>query len=176
MPLLKSKSKKAMSENIKTEMDAGKPQKQSVAIAYDIMRRAKKKKMAQGGLTDPGTKKDNMEASIDTYSPYRDKRNGPNPEGFSSSQPDGNYEDRIRNGSNTEEDDKSLQERMVSRPSDKENRSNVLFDGKAERRDPLQDVYREDQTSIHMGRQDYGEADADADDIVSRIMRRMRRK
>lgn len=38
-----------MSKNIETEMKAGKPQKQSIAIAYDVMRRAKKKKMAQGG-------------------------------------------------------------------------------------------------------------------------------
>lgn len=50
MPLIKSKSKKAMSENIKTEMDAGKPKKQSIAIAYSVNRRAKdKKKMAKGG-------------------------------------------------------------------------------------------------------------------------------
>ena len=33
MPLKKSKSKKAVSQNIKTEMKAGKPQKQAVAIA-----------------------------------------------------------------------------------------------------------------------------------------------
>ena len=34
MPLDKSKSKKAFSENVKTEMEHGKPQKQAVAIAY----------------------------------------------------------------------------------------------------------------------------------------------
>ncbi len=40
-----------MSKNIETEMDAGKPQKQAVAIAYDIMRRAggSPEKMAEGG-------------------------------------------------------------------------------------------------------------------------------
>ncbi len=43
MPLKKSASKKAVSENIKTEMEAGKPQKQAVAIALDVQRRAKKK-------------------------------------------------------------------------------------------------------------------------------------
>ncbi len=37
MPLVKgakAKTKKGFSENIKREMDAGKPQKQAVAIAY----------------------------------------------------------------------------------------------------------------------------------------------
>jgi len=40
MPLTKSKSKKAVGANIKTEMAAGKPQKQAVAIALDVQRRA----------------------------------------------------------------------------------------------------------------------------------------
>ena len=41
MPLIKSKSKKAFSENIKREMEAGKPQKQAVAIAYSVKRKSK---------------------------------------------------------------------------------------------------------------------------------------
>jgi len=44
MPLIKSASKKAVSRNIKTEMKAGKPQKQAVAIALETARRAKTKK------------------------------------------------------------------------------------------------------------------------------------
>jgi len=44
MPLKKSTSKKAVGQNIKTEMKAGKPQKQAVAIALDVQRRARKKK------------------------------------------------------------------------------------------------------------------------------------
>jgi hypothetical protein len=43
MPLIKSKSKKAFSTNIRREMEAGKPQKQAVAIAYSVARKAKKK-------------------------------------------------------------------------------------------------------------------------------------
>lgn len=46
MPLVKSKSDKAFKENIKTEIEAGKPQKQAVAIAYSVKRAAKK---AKGG-------------------------------------------------------------------------------------------------------------------------------
>lgn len=44
MPLVKSGSKKAVSENIKREMAAGKPQKQAVAIALDVKRKANQKK------------------------------------------------------------------------------------------------------------------------------------
>ena len=40
MPLSKGKSKAAFSSNIKTEMAAGKPQKQAIAIALDVQRRA----------------------------------------------------------------------------------------------------------------------------------------
>jgi hypothetical protein len=40
MPLVKSKSKKAFSENIRREMKAGKGQKQAVAIAYSVKRKA----------------------------------------------------------------------------------------------------------------------------------------
>ncbi len=48
MPLTKSKSKAAFGKNVETEMDAGKSQKQSLAIAYAMKRKAKKK-MAEGG-------------------------------------------------------------------------------------------------------------------------------
>jgi hypothetical protein len=44
MPLVKSPSKKAFSKNVSTEMKAGKPQKQAVAIAYSVQREAKKRK------------------------------------------------------------------------------------------------------------------------------------
>jgi hypothetical protein len=46
MPLIKSKSDKAFKKNIATEIHAGKPPKQAVAIAYSTQRMAKK---AEGG-------------------------------------------------------------------------------------------------------------------------------
>lgn len=39
MPLQMGKSKQAFSQNVKTEMAAGKPQNQAVAIAYSQARR-----------------------------------------------------------------------------------------------------------------------------------------
>lgn len=41
MPLVKSPSKAAVSKNIKTEVKAGRPQKQAVAIALSTQDRAK---------------------------------------------------------------------------------------------------------------------------------------
>lgn len=43
MPLDKSGSKASVGKNIKAEKAAGKPQKQAVAIALDVQRRAKDK-------------------------------------------------------------------------------------------------------------------------------------
>ena len=47
MPLVsgkKAKTRKGFSENIKREMEAGKPQRQAVAIAYSQARKGKKGK------------------------------------------------------------------------------------------------------------------------------------
>ena len=44
MPLVKSSSKNAFRKNIRAEIASGKPQKQAVAIAYDVKRKAAAKK------------------------------------------------------------------------------------------------------------------------------------
>jgi hypothetical protein len=54
MPLLPGKSKKAFSKNVATEMKAGNPQPQALAIAYSIKRKHPKK-MAEGGLATAKT-------------------------------------------------------------------------------------------------------------------------
>lgn len=42
MPLVKSTSKEAFRKNVKAEVNAGKPVKQAVAIAYSVKREASK--------------------------------------------------------------------------------------------------------------------------------------
>ncbi len=48
MPLITGKSPSSFSKNVQTEMEAGKPLKQSLAIAYAMKRKAEK--MAKGGM------------------------------------------------------------------------------------------------------------------------------
>lgn len=43
MPLRKGKSKEAVSENIRTEVESGKPQRQAVAIALNVAKKPKGK-------------------------------------------------------------------------------------------------------------------------------------
>ena len=51
MPLLKGKSKSAISENIRREMHAGKPQKQAIAIAYSVAGKSRKKHKHKGKMS-----------------------------------------------------------------------------------------------------------------------------
>jgi hypothetical protein len=62
MPLIKSGSKESVSQNIKTEIGAGKPQKQAVAIALDVARRAR----AAGGGVMPSTVHAHLSAKVHT--------------------------------------------------------------------------------------------------------------
>lgn len=49
MPLVEGKSNKSFSKNVETEMKAGKPQKQSVAIAYSEKAKAEHKRHLDSG-------------------------------------------------------------------------------------------------------------------------------
>lgn len=69
MPLIQSKSKKAFSKNVEAEMHEGKPQKQSLAIAFSVQRRNnKKKKMAFGGAAE-----DTNEPSVPSRKPNNER-------------------------------------------------------------------------------------------------------
>lgn len=69
MPLVQGKSKKSFSENVKREMDAGKPQPQALAIAYSVKRKNMRKKKALGGEI---TANDERRANADNAKDNRD--------------------------------------------------------------------------------------------------------
>lgn len=98
MPLIKGKSQKAFKENIRTEVKAGKPVKQAVAIAYDVQRRAQQGKKSGGsvslaigrgeklpasqgaGLTQKGREKYNRETGSNLKAPQPE--GGPRKDSF----------------------------------------------------------------------------------------------
>lgn len=81
MPLLKGK--KNVGRNIKTEMAAGKPQKQAVAIALNVAGESKMKKLKEGSKADKamdkkkgikeGSKKDQKMDAKPRYKSYKMK-------------------------------------------------------------------------------------------------------
>lgn len=82
MPLMSGKSKKAFEHNLKAEMHAGKPQDQSLAIAYSIQRGGKKrKKHAEGGAISAHDEKrpmpeDHHNDAIDIRENDHQRKNG----------------------------------------------------------------------------------------------------
>ena len=58
MPLIKSGSNAARSENIRREIDAGKPPAQAEAIGYSVQRKAKGKSLRKrGAISDKAAAK-----------------------------------------------------------------------------------------------------------------------
>lgn len=57
MPLIKSASKKAVGQNIKTEIKAGRPQNQAVAIALATQDRSRKHMVGHAAMTIGRSKK-----------------------------------------------------------------------------------------------------------------------
>ena len=67
MPLLKgkkAKTKKGIAKNIRTEIKAGKPQKQAVAIAFSVAGKSKKKKAKK---KKKSVKKESFDQMINGY-------------------------------------------------------------------------------------------------------------
>lgn len=90
MPLIKSPSKKAFKENMESEMDSGKPKDQSLAIAYDVKRRNKRKKMAYGGSADEGPSEKANQTGVHKIVPNYDREH----KEFKHGQSEARYDDK----------------------------------------------------------------------------------
>lgn len=67
MPLAQGRSPQAFSQNVSTEMHAGKPQNQALAIAYAVKRK-NAKKMSAGGMAEPSEKE--LYSGLHHYEPH----------------------------------------------------------------------------------------------------------
>lgn len=80
MPLINGKSQKSVGKNISTEMNAGKPHDQAVAIALSVQRKSKAKKMSAGGEVDSDGMDDYMDATSIVKAMMAKKRKSEAPE------------------------------------------------------------------------------------------------
>lgn len=110
----------------------------ALGAGYSIARRSRKRRMYPKGLVDPENPKYVSEDKIDTYKPPAKQAKIADPSGYTESRKP--VAPEMRNASNQDESDKSLQERMPNRRSKVLKRSNILFDGKAERLDPYEET------------------------------------
>lgn len=132
------------------------------------------KKRRKQQMPEPDLPSDSIMAQYDIMRRARGRsknHKGPSTEGYNESQ------ERVsRESDESRQEPESLQEDMIhDHPNDKEDRSLELFDGRAERIDPFNKELIEDDDSIHSPGK-VTSSKEDEDDIVSRIMRKMRRK
>lgn len=146
MPLMPGKSRNAFSHNVATEMDAGKPQNQALAIAY----RMKRKKMGYGGMAEGG-----MMHADDEYDPMQH----PGP--------------KRSEGAEMEDDDMidRIMRQCYSEGGRVANETPWTADFEPNEFDEL--VKDDDLEGHYPGSQEIGDEQEDMDrhDIVSRIMR-----
>lgn len=187
MPLLKSSSKKAMKKNIETEMDAGKPQKQSIAIAYDMAKRGKPikkmseggtlgeaigfpKKMSQGGMAIEKENYDNDDTSDMSMADKIMKKH--------KKMAKGGILDQDAEGSSDldESHDDGAVDIMLNGAPVKQSFNERNHDMMDENYDePLEHLSYPAQSSIHASEGNQEDEDQkSSDDIVSKIMRKMR--
>lgn len=187
MPLIRGKSKEAFEHNLKAELAAGKPMKQSLAISYSMKKKAKK--MAKGGRIE------------DNHQPEHSETHPEEVHEMDSGYVDHEGDDVKHDAEAMAEDDKSLNqhadeqsadEDMVSRIMKKRSYSkggmvanggeddlDKMADGRPNNFDDL--ALRDDLESSYTGENSGDELgndreDADREDIVSRIMRSRAKK
>jgi hypothetical protein len=117
MPLIKSKSDKAFKSNIKAEIAAGKPQKQAVAIAYSVKRKAKK--ASGGNVAYDESEKETRR--LPSYNPYHYDSDEDYYQAIGKRKPDDDYEEPEKiTGREKKEKEKSRRIYRTMKAPDKE--------------------------------------------------------
>ena len=181
MPLNKGKSKQAFSQNVKTEMDAGKPQKQSLAIAYAMKRKAKK--MAKGGGVEAAHEEDSR-----MLNQHGDDETGPEHggEGFHGESYEGNPGDATDNHYQTPEHEEDMVTRIMTKMAKSYSKGGRVANDTKDIADfapnnfddlALRDNLESSYTGANSG-DEQGDAREDHDraDIVSRVMASRKKK
>ena len=160
MPLKQGKSKESFVHNLKTEIKAGKPMKQSLAIAYNMKRR---KKMAAGGQLESG------------YEAMPEEREMMNSSAMDEDDKDLNQHGAMDQGAGGGDMVDRIMRKRMSEGGKVANETPVTADFKPNEFDDL--VLRDDLSSDYGSGDNSGDAlgnaqeDSDRHDIVSRVMR-----
>lgn len=172
MPLLKGKSSKAFSKNIETEMDSGKPQKQALAIAYNVQRK-NKKKMADGGQVAPKKQYDPQSGDPDysglenkTDDEKRAKANSSIKKAFgfydggevlNANETGENGKRMLKGGKLRHEDEANFTDQSRANADTSDSREDNMMDDESTKHGPEEDFVSERRTSIDQASSDEDE-------------------
>lgn len=197
MPLMKSKSPAAFKRNIETEMHAGKPQKQALAIAYATKRRAAH--MAKGGMVkkvqDPAAvvaashpaaiaRKIAMREHVEDPHSEEMHSMGADPSPYEAEESeDGRHmwEGGMYAEGGEVEHDLDLEERASHDQlySDEEDMEPVFHSGMSDEEELSEhdmEPHRLDGESEHGDEREHGEEESASKDVLSKIMSNLRRR
>jgi hypothetical protein len=145
MPLLKSKSAKAFSHNVGAEMDAGKPPKQALAIAYSIKRR-NRKNMNEGEQVQK--EKSLGDKIVDVYKSFGAKDETPHEE--MNKDKANAFSQGFKNATHSYSEGGEVEEPIEEMHSEMENKDDFLSDEDSE--SPFQDASDENEPHMLLSR------------------------
>lgn len=152
MPLIEGKSKPSFVKNLKTEIHAGKPMKQSLAIAYAMKKKAEEKKAKGGCVCEDGSCKNCMAAGGEMTGVHQEADKDMDRPGESKA------------GSLVRE---MMPKHLNPDASEKKENSRLLGEAKAEHHKVLGQMVSAKKPNLYA---EGGEAHTQTDDILDRIL------